>query len=323
MKKFYAIVLLLSAFLAVSSLYAAQKTQELDQVIAIVNDDVVTKSELDRVKKIISAQMVQSNISTLDDKTLEKETLNQLINKKLQLQMAKQIGIQVKNDDINKVIKQIASDNHLSESDLYNQLKQEGMSIKVYKKEIKEQLTLQKLQQQEVASHVSLSSEEITNFSRSKSFKTTLPKEYQIEDILIPLPDSPSNEMTQAAQKKAERILNEFNKGKNFESLAELEPKDTAAPKRINLEWRSIAELPSLFAKVVPALNPHQVAGPIKAGNGFHLVMLANVRTIGKEPALTKKQIQELVFQRKFQEALQTFVSKLRSQAFIVTNPNK
>lgn len=164
---------------------AKQTAESLDQIVAVVNDDVVTRSELNHSLDIIKMQLAQENTPTPDANTLNKQALDQLINKKLQLQIAKQAGVTITDEDLNHAIAFIAKQNQMSVSDLYQRITHDGMSTSEYKSEMRDQITLQKLQQQEIIGHITVTPDEINAFMHSNVWGKTAPTRKQAENILL------------------------------------------------------------------------------------------------------------------------------------------
>ncbi|MCW5583385.1 MAG: peptidylprolyl isomerase, partial [Gammaproteobacteria bacterium] len=292
--------------------------------VAIVNDDVVTKSELNRLLSITRAQITQQQMSIPPDSVFKKQVLNQLINKRLQLQIAKQVGINFTDADVDRVVQNIARQNNLSVNALYQRINHDGMTTADYRNELREQMTVQKLQQQEVAGHLSVTPDEITRFMHSKLWQDNNSKEYHLEDILIPLSDTPSSEDIGIAKKRAQVIIVKLNQGQNFHEVAQAESGDNHALSGGDLGWRKLAEIPSAFAQHVISMQTHEIAGPIQTPNGFHIIRLVAERTSNtKNAAPSRAQIEQLLLQRKFEENVQNWVAKMRSQAFISMNTVK
>lgn len=295
------------------------KKTDLDGIVAVVNDDVVTQSELDHAVTMIQLQMAQANATLPSPKEMQEQMLDQLINKKLQLQIAKQAGVTVSEEDIDKAVENIAKQNNIPVKELYEHVREEGMSKTDYRGELQKQLTLQKLQQQEVMSHITITPSEVKRFEAKKSWKQYIPveKEYQIEDILVPIADNASTHEIDVTKKRALALLTRLRKQ---HVLSEGEQKGIT---KTDMGYRKLADLPSAFVPYVTNLNPKEIAGPIQTGNGFHMLRLVDERPLGNKNQVepNHKQIEQLVYQHKIEEAMQTWLSKLRSQAFIVTHP--
>jgi len=321
MKKIVISYICLSVFFF-SHCFAKATQGTLDQIIAIVNDDVVTTSELNHALSLIKMQFAQQHMGLPPDDVLHKQILDQLINKRLQLQTAKQVGVDISDADIDRAVQNIASQNHMTVKEVYQRINHDGMSTADYRNEMHDQMLLQKLQQQEVINRITITPDEVNNFMRSKIWQNNNAKEYHLEDILIPTSDTPSSDEISTAKRRAQMVMTKLRQGANFRAIAQSESgDDVRALKGGDLGWRKLPEIPSAFAEHVVQLQPKEIAGPIQTSNGFHIIRLVDARaTQSKQAAPDKKQVENLLLQRKFEEAVQNWVSKLRSQAFINTH---
>lgn len=317
------LLLLLSCFTLGFTVQAAQAKststdKSLDQIVAIVNDDVITQSEFKLALARAKSQINDSHLAQPDQTILHKQVLDQLINQTLQLQLAKAAGIQITDAELDKIIARVADQNHVTVPELYQHINADGLSTEAYRQEIEQQVTIQKLQQQEVASKLVIQPDEVTAFIKSRLWQTHTDKEYRLEDILIPLNDNPSSEDVVKAKQKAEWVLNQLKQGKNFQQLAQKESGNAQALSGGDLGWRKLPEIPSAFTEQVTHMNAHEVSEPIQTPNGFHIIRLADVRNLSNHQASpNRKQIEELLLQQKLEESVQNWIGKLRAQAFI------
>lgn len=322
MKKALLTILSTCAIFSANHLYAKQ-VEAIDKIEAIVNDDVITTSELNHNLTIVKLQIAQNHSNLPAEHLLKKQVLDQLINKKLQLQIAKQASIDISEEDLDSTILSVAKRNNMTVDALYQQLTHDGLSRAEYRKDLREQMLLQKLQQQEIINRISISADEINNFMHSKTWQSNADKEYHLEDILIPLTEAPTPEEISRAKSHAQALMLKINKGQSFHSVAQSESSDKHAFEGGDLGWRKLPEIPSAFAEHVVNMQTNQIAGPIQTANGFHILHLAAARSIGEQATPDRKQIKNLLLQRKFEEAVQNWVSKLRSQAYIVSDLEK
>src|SRR3990167_60852 len=298
-----------------------QQEESLDHIVATVNDEIITQSELNQAIQNARMQMTQNQMAVPAEKTLKAQALQQLIDRKLQLQLAKQAGVTISNAELESVLNNIAKNNDITLKEMYAKIKAEGLSVENYKSNIHDELVIQKLEQQEIASRITVTPQEIREFMRTqhKSLPITASTDvnisYHLEDILIPLTETATPEETSKIQKLADFVLNELRHGKTPHDLSVTAP--TIASN--DLGWLKLDELPSAFTQYVSTMKIHDVAGPIKTGNGLHIIQLADIRNGGDETAISKEQAQQMVFKKKMGEALENWMSKLRSQAFIVT----
>lgn len=313
------LLLAINTFSSVS--YAKPQEQSLDQMVAVVNEDLITRSELNRAIDIAKIQMEQTGVSIPPTKALEKQVLDSLINKKVLLQAAQQAGITISNTELDEAIKQIADQNNISSDDLYKGVEQDGYTTASYRREIREQIMIQKIKQSQIVGKVSVSPEEVTAFMKSSSFKQNAVNEYRLQDILIPISDSPSSAELAAAKTRADIIMQKLKSGADFSSIAKAESSGTNALQGGDLGWLKLPEIPSAFTDHVAGMKKHDLAGPIQTGNGFHILMLTDLRKLDEDNQTLKdrKTVERMLLQQKFEQALQSFVSRLRSQAFITT----
>lgn len=307
-------ICLCSALISISSF---AKTADLDNIVATVNEDVITTSELKRALTAAHLQIAQEHAPIPSDTVLRKQVLDQLINKKIQMQIAEQTGVQVHEDELENTITHIAEENSLSLDEFYHRLQVEGISSNDYRNEMREQITIHRLQQQEVAGKINVSPQEITTFLKSKTWQNNSNKEYHLEDILIPVSDTPSPEELASAKKQADQVMTKLHGGTSFAAVAQSESGSSNALQGGDLGWRKLAEIPSAFADQITRMHAKEVAGPIQTPNGFHIISLTEERFADAQAAPNREQVRELLLQRKFEEAAQNWVSRLRSQAFI------
>lgn len=322
MKKCLVISFLL-IYACISTGFAKTSGQALDQMVAVVNDDLITKSELDSAMTAAKAQLAQERgVNLPSDKSLEKQVLQQLINKKLQLQVADQAGIKVSNDELDEAITKIASQNNVTVDQLYDHIKQTGLTPENYRHEIRDQIALQRLQQHEVAGKVTVTPEEVTSFMKSSNFQQNASNEYRLQDILIATSDTPSPAEIAAAKARADSILQKLHNGASFDSLAKTESRGETALQGGDLGWRKLPEIPSAFSDYIAGMKKHEVAGPIQTPNGFHILFMADLRKLddSNKTLADRKTVEAMLLQQKFETAVQNYVSKLRSQAFIMAS---
>lgn len=295
--------------------------QPLDKIIAVVNDTPIMETELSDAIDTIKKQIAASNTPVPTDAVLRKQTLQQLIDKKIQLQLADQAGMKVSDDDLTKAITRIAQQNNLPLEQLYSQVETQGLSVSDYRKEIREEMLIQEVQQHEVGAKIMITPQEINDFTRSKAWHETTNKEYHLEDILIALPDSPTSQQIQEAKNQADTLLTKIHNGLAFREAAMANSSDQKALKGGDLGWRKLPEIPSAFAEKIIHMKDNDIVGPIQTGNGFHILHLAGSHDLASNEAPSSKQIQQLLYQRKFEEAQPAWLAKIRSQAFINMHP--
>jgi peptidyl-prolyl cis-trans isomerase SurA len=316
--------LCLSIFLSLICIdvYAAPSNeQSLDSIVAVVNDALITQTELNNAMAAAKKQIAASNTPVPAETVLHKQVLQQLIDRKLQLQLAELGGIHIKDEELNNTLTRIAQANNMTLPQLYEQLPTQGLSVAEYRKQIQDEIMIQQVEQHEIGAKISITPQEISDFKRSKAWQASTNKEYHLEDILVAVPDTPTTQQVQDAKKHADDILAKIHHGTSFHSAAIAESSGEKALQGGDLGWRKLPEVPSVFAEEIMHMQANDVAGPIQAPNGYHILHLAGVRSADAQNTVSDKQIEQLIFQRKLEEALPSWLAKIRSQAFINTHP--
>ena len=302
-------------------LFAAinQNEQPLDQIAATVNQNVITESELQDAITNIKNQLHRSNMAVPSEDALRRQVLDQLINRKLQLDVAEQNGVKISDEELDKGIALIASNNHITVNDLYSKLASDGVTRAEYRKEIKEEMIIQKVQQQAIGNSITVSPQEVDDFMRSAVWQSSNRSEYHLLDILIAVPDSPTAQQVLDAKKRAELLVQKLHAGLPFEQAAIAESGDNKALEGGDLGWRKLPEIPAAFAEPLAQMKTGDIMGPLQTPNGFHIVKIAGIRSTTSAPA-SHQQIEHLLFQRKYNESVQNWTMKLRSSAVVIIN---
>jgi peptidyl-prolyl cis-trans isomerase SurA len=329
MQKIFFYLLFIGSVCFISSAYAApavkaakSNMQALDRIVAIINDSPITQSELDAAMDVIKKQ---SRGALPSEAELRKQVLDQIINRKLQLEIATQANVHITDEQLNKAIATIAAQNKISSKVLISKVIESGMTEAQYHKEIREEMTIQEVQQSQIGAHITINPLEVDDFMRSAAWKAFNNKEYHLEDILIAMPDTPSPQDLAQGKKKAESVIEKLHKGMSFKEVAMADSGSSGALQGGDLGWRKLPQIPSAFADPLIHMKANELLGPVLTPNGYHIVRLVGLRDTHEvtDPAALHKQVEQLIFQRKFEEELQSWLTRLRSEAFINLNPEK
>ena len=255
---------------------AANAQQALDKIIAVVNDDVITQSELDNRIADFIIQLKLDRNSKEQMKALRKQVLERMIGTRIQMQMAKQMGITIDDISLNRMIEKIAQSNKLSLDELKATLSKDGVDFARFREQTREDLIIKQLQQRIVSSKINISDQEVQRFIDNNLKKNTGSEKYQLHHILISTPESASPEAISEAKDKADQLYAEINDGADFNTLAIQQSDGRNALKGGDLDWRSGNELPEAFVNAIKDLNKGDTAAPIHSASGFHILKLAD-----------------------------------------------
>jgi peptidyl-prolyl cis-trans isomerase SurA len=252
--------------------------QPLNQIVAVVNDDVIMRSELDAAVKDVSAQLREKDTPLPPLPVLEKQVLEKLILEHLQLQLADANGIKIDDITLNNKLQEIAKENGVSLTDFRAVLEREGFDYGTFRENIRHQLTIAQLRQQMVGSRISTSDQEVDNLLASLQAGQLGNTEYHLAHILIATPDAASEDQIQAARQRADTIVAKLRAGADFTQTAIAESDAPTALEGGDIGWRSAGQLPSLFVDPVKEMHPGDVHDPIRSPSGFHIIKLLEQR---------------------------------------------
>lgn len=273
----------------------AENKQLLDKVVAVVNNGVITSSELDAQVELSKKQILAQKMQIPKESILRKQVLQHLIDVDLQIQMAKQNGITVDSTELNEAIERVAAMNHISLSQLREEITKQGISWQQYRRNIRKEMIISRLQQKAVGKEVNITNEQVEHYLKTESTIDNSVLTYRIQNIVIPLNEEPTTEQLKKAKAAAERLLVKIKKGDDFNRLAIEASSGEVALEGGDLGERHLAELPELFAKEVVTMKVGQVSGPIRAGNGFQLIKLVAIGGENQQHIITQTHVRHIL----------------------------
>lgn len=265
----------------------------LDRVVAVVNDDVILDSELDEQVKVVRAQITASGRQTPGEDVLRRQVLERMIVREVQLQRARDTGIEANDARVNGAIANIASQNQQTPERFLQALADQGISPATFREGLAGDLMIERLQQRDVGRRVNVSEREIESLLEEGSDNT----QYRLQQILISVPENAPSEEVQRQRAEAERVRQALVDGADFETIAASESDGQQALEGGDLGWRSRNEIPSMFAELVPQLEEGQISEIIRSPSGFHVLRLAGVRGGSRTMVLTETQARHILIQ--------------------------
>lgn len=251
----------------------------LDRIIAVVNDEVVLESDLLDMQNTVRQQLRQRNAAIPPAEILRKQVLERLIMQKLQLQRAENVGVRVGDDALNAALRQIASNNKMTLREFRDVLEKDGYDFSNFRESIREEMIISRLRKSQVEDRIVVSDREVDNFLATQTSQAGEEVEYQLQHILISLPEAALPEQVQQAQDKLEKVQALLAEGADFSQIAAGYSDGQNALEGGVLGWRKQGELPSIFADVVPKLSVGEVSKPLRSGSGYHLVHLMDKKS--------------------------------------------
>jgi len=251
---------------------------EVDHIVAIVNDDLITRNELDKEIDKILARLSNAGQQVPPKSAVEKQVLDKLIEERLQVGKAISLGINVTPDMLATMIGNIAKNNSLTLSELRTALAAEGISFKSFQQQIEKQILLSRLKNQEIINKINVSDAEIDSLLKQDKQIGRKNTEYLIQHILIGLPEGASPAQIGAARDKAISIAEQLQQGADFASLALLHSNGRNALEGGSLGWLKNNQLPSLFTDVVAGMSKGDISPPLRSSSGYHIIKLTDMK---------------------------------------------
>jgi peptidyl-prolyl cis-trans isomerase SurA len=258
---------------------APKRAVALDRVIAVVNDEAITQYDLEDSKRIVLQQLKQQNVQPPSNEVLEKQLLERLITERTLLQFAKESGIRIDDTTVERAIARVAQDNKLSADAFRKVLQEQGIPYAKYREDIRNEITIQRLREREVESHISVSDAEVDNYLATQKSQVGGETEYRLAHILVLVPEQASPEQIEAKRHRAEEALKAIQGGGDFSQVAAGFSDASDALSGGNLGWRSGARLPTVFADPVRGMKIGEVSGVLRSASGFHIVKLLEKRS--------------------------------------------
>jgi len=265
---------LLALLLATVSVTASAQLEILDRVAAVVDEDVVLESEVQRRLASIYAQIKQSGTQPPPQEILLQQVLERLISERLQLNMGYDAGVRITDAELNDALARIASSNKLTMEQYAEQVHASGSTLSNVREEIRNEMVLMRVQQGQVMRRIRISSQELDNFLNSEEGRFMTSPDVNVGHILLPVPSGKSNDEVNAILQRAQDLLDEANSGTDFRQLAIANSADQTALQGGDLGWRKMAQLPGVFIEAVEQLEIDQVSEPIRSDAGYHLIKL-------------------------------------------------
>lgn len=273
------------AFSGVSAPVLAQQAQPLDRIAAIVDEDVILQSELQRAVSNIKNQYAGREAQLPPDAVLERQVLERLVLVKLQVARAEGSGVRVGDEELNHAINSIAQQNGTNLDGLRQRLAQDGIGFADFRNSVREEITTQRLRQSFAQSRISVSEGEVDAALAQQSANDV---QYHLAHILVALPDGASAEQINTGQSKIDGIKALLDKGElDFAAAAVRYSDSPNALEGGDLGWRSVDEIPNAFTSQLQTLKAGDVLGPIRGPSGFQLLKLVEVRNSSQGAAQT------------------------------------
>jgi len=266
----------------------------VDRIVAVVNKEVITYSELNEAVGMAERQLRRQGTAAPERPVLERQMLERLILDKAQLQMARETGIRIEELQLDRAVERIAQSNNMTLADFRRTLESDGVSFDGWRNDVRQQMMMARLREREVENRVQVSETEIDVFLEQLKTRPEA-AEYNLAHILVRVPEGASPERIRQARERAEQALAEAKGGAAFARVAASFSDAPDALQGGAIGWRSHDRLPELFAEALSKMKPGEVSEPLRSPAGFHILQLVDRRGAGAEAPVLQTRMRHIL----------------------------
>lgn len=249
----------------------------IDRIVAVVNNEVITERELSARVDFALRQLREQKAPAPPREVLERQLLERLVNDRVQMQHAREIGMRVSDTELDRALVRIAEQNKLTLPQLREVLARDNVSFENFREDIRGEITRARLRDREVAQKIVVTESEIDTLLKAQQGESSR-DEFNLSHILVSVPENASPEQLQARRARAEQALQQLREGSDFRQVAAAFSDAPEALQGGQLGWREAERLPTLFLDAVRPLQAGQTSELLRSANGFHILRVNDRR---------------------------------------------
>lgn len=284
MKRILSFAAALCLLAAGSAIAQGSKPEEIDRVVAVVNADAITATELGARMRTVERQLRAQNIQMPPEEALRSQVLERMIIDRAQVQLARESGLRIDDAQVDRAVAGIAQQNRLTLPQLRQRLEQDGINFASFREDVRGEILIGRLREREVDQRVVISEADIDALLAEQgpgAEAAGQSAEFDLGHILLRVPENASADQIARQRARGEDLIRQIEGGAEFRRLA---ASFSDAPEAMSggaLGWRSADRLPELFVQAIQGLRPGQVAPLIRSPNGFHVLKVLDRRDAG------------------------------------------
>jgi len=309
-------ICILSAIICIAGIFSKGEGAAilLDKVVAVINSEVITWSDLYKAMEFEASQTVKS-MSEQERRKIFKQNemmfLENLIDMRLLLQEARKANIAASDDEVKKTMDSIRDKYGMTDEVLKDALAKEGFSLAEYKKKLAEQIVISRLVDLEVRSKIVIKDDEMDAYLAKNTGAAAVEEGYKISHILIRNGDDPRQ-----AEEKANGIYEKIKAGESFAEAARKYSEDPSAKSGGDLGFVNKSDLSREFLGALSTLKPGEVSAPFKSDRGVNIVFLESARLFNS-PVELKQALRDKLYAEKFDRDYKAWIKGLRQKSYV------
>ncbi len=250
------------------------RIRAIDHIVAVVNEEVITRTELDDVITATIEQLLNQGVQPPDDETMQTQILESIITKRIQLQRAQEIGLSVSESELDETIQRVAQENQMSLPEFFQALEADNIEFSKFRNDIRDEIIMVRLREREVNSQVNITDGEIDNHLHTMATSAVGGDEYQIAHILLTVPDQVDVLQHAEIKERAELALAKLQEGVEFAQVAaEFSEAEDAMTGGV-LDWRPVTQMGPKFTEILTVMEPGEMTPVVQSPIGYHILKL-------------------------------------------------
>lgn len=312
---------LLGLSLVVAAPHAAVSQQLIDGIAAIVNDNIITISEVREAMAFEAVELDKRYYGTeldLRRRELFRKTLQPLIDVEIQLERAKALNVTVTDQAVDRQVNQVKQENQLGDAQFEEILQSRGLTMEAYRENIRRSLLLSKLVTAEVRSRLVVTEEELRKAYEQQKERFSIAGELTVSHILFLAPEGATSEEETQARQKADAILQQLRAGGDFAALARQHSEGPSAENAGLLGTFRTGELLPGFEEAIADLQPGDISEPVRTQIGWHIIRLESAEAGGYQPLeAVSEELSSEIMRTQSEQKYKEWIESLRQQAYI------
>jgi len=267
----------------------------LDDIVAIVEDDVILENELQKEVSTIEQRIAASKSQMPPLSILRHQVLERMIVDKLQRQLAEKAGININEEMLNSSASDIAKRNNMNLEEFRVELEKQGMNYAAFLENLKNEIVVNELRGREIGGRIKVTDREVEHYLETQGKIGEDLVQYHLGHILIAVPEGASSTAIQKAQEKANELVKKLRAGQDFTQTAMSESNDGNALKGGDLGWRTLKDIPTLFVNEAGKLRQGDISEPLRSPSGFHIIKMFELKGLNDNHTVVKTKVRHIL----------------------------
>ena len=258
-----------------------------DYIVAVVNTESVTNNEVTARFLKVQQESIERGGAQPSPGELRKQALDALVEERVLVTYARDNGVKVDDGEVDRAIANIASSNKMTSEQLRDRLRQQGVDYGTFRAGIRDQITIERVREREVVSHIRVTDAEISDYLVKMRGDRSTAQQINLAQILITVPEKASPAVEAERKARAEQALARVRNGEPFDQVAREMSEDSNKAKGGEMGSRPIDKYPDLFANAVINVKVGATTDILRSGAGFHIL---KVLSRGEDSGMTVQQ---------------------------------